>query len=151
VTDVVLSVDVGAPAGTTWLALTDWARQGEWMLGTDVSVTGGNGRSVGSKLSAFTGVAGIGFTDTMEITMWEPPLRCGVNHVGMFVKGTGVFQVLDKGPQRSVFVWSEHLVLPFGVIGRLGWPVAQPAFTLGLRYSLRKFARFAESYSVSGQ
>jgi hypothetical protein len=148
VTDVVLSVDVGAPAGTTWLALTDWTRQGEWMLGTDVRVVDGNGRSVGSTLAAFTGLAGIGFTDTMEITTWEPPVRCGVKHVGKIVKGTGVFQVLDKGPQRSTFVWAEHLVLPFGFVGRLGWPVAKPAFTAGLRYSLQKFARFAESYSV---
>ncbi|MCU1682230.1 MAG: polyketide cyclase [Amycolatopsis sp.] len=147
-TDVALSVDIGASAGTTWLALTDWARQGEWMLGTDVRVVDGNGRSVGSKLAAFTGIAGIGFTDTMEITTWEPPVRCGVKHMGKVVKGTGVFQVLDKGPQRSTFVWVEHLVLPFGFVGRLGWPVAKPVFTVGLRYSLQKFARYAESYSV---
>jgi hypothetical protein len=148
VTDVVLSVEVGASAGTTWLALTDWTRQGEWMLGTDVKVVEGNGRSVGSKLAAFTGLAGIGFTDTMEITTWEPPVRCGVLHVGKVVKGTGTFQVLDKGANRSVFVWAEHLTLPFGPLGKLSWPVVKPAFTLGLRLSLQKFARFAENYSV---
>jgi hypothetical protein len=151
VTDVVLSVEVGASAGTTWLALTDWTRQGEWMLGTDVKVVEGNGRSVGSKLAAFTGLAGIGFTDTMEITTWEPPVRCGVLHVGKVVKGTGTFQVLDKGANRSVFVWAEHLTLPFGPLGKLGWPLVKPAFTLGLRHSLNKFARFAESYSVGAQ
>jgi hypothetical protein len=111
-------------------------------------VVDGNGRSVGSKIAAFTGFAGIGVTDTMEITVWEPPVRCGVKHLGKVVSGTGMFQVLDKGPQRSTFVWAEHLVLPFGFVGRLGWPVAKPAFTAGLRYSLRKFARYAESYSV---
>lgn len=147
-TEVVLSVDVAAPAGTTWLALTDWARQGEWMLGTQVRVVEGNGRSVGSKLAAYTGFRGIGFTDTMRITTWEPPVRCGVLHLGKVVKGTAVFQVHDKGPQRSTFVWAEHLVLPFGFVGKLGWPMARPAFVLGMRYSLRRFARFAESYSV---
>jgi hypothetical protein len=147
-TDVVLSVEVGASAGTTWLALTDWTRQGEWLLATEVRVVEGNGRSVGSKLAAFTGFGALGFTDTMEITNWEPPVRCGVRHVGKVVKGTGVFQVHDKGPQRSTFVWVENLTLPFGLIGKLGWPVTKPVFTLGLRHSLEKFARFAESYSV---
>lgn len=146
-----LSVDVAAPAGTTWLALTDWARQGEWMLGTSVRVVEGNGRSVGSRLAAFTGVAGLGFTDTMEITTWEPPLRCTVRHLGRVVRGTGVFQVVAKGGTRCTFVWVEHLELPFGVAGRLAWPMLRPAFALGVRHSLRQFARFAEGYSVEGR
>jgi uncharacterized protein YndB with AHSA1/START domain len=150
VTDLVLSVDVRAPAGTTWLALTDWTRQGEWMLGTRVEVVEGNGRSVGSRLAAFTGVAGIGFTDTMEITSWEPPVRCSVRHLGSVVQGTGVFQVVPKDATRSTFVWAEHLRLPFGPLGRLGRPVARPVFALGVRQSLRRFARFAENYSVGG-
>jgi uncharacterized protein YndB with AHSA1/START domain len=147
-TDVVCSVDVAAPAGTTWLALTDWSRQREWMLGTEVHVIEGNGRSVGSRLTAFTGISGVGVTDTMEIIGWEPPVRCTVRHQGKLVRGTGAFHVHDKGPQRSTFVWSEQLVLPFGILGRLGWPLVKPAFTLGLRQSLQKFARFAEAYSV---
>ncbi|SEP52657.1 Polyketide cyclase / dehydrase and lipid transport [Amycolatopsis saalfeldensis] len=146
-----LSVDVAAPAGTTWLALTDWTRQGEWMLGTSVRVVEGNGRSVGSKIAAFTGLAGIGFTDMMEITAWEPPLRCTVRHLGSVVQGTGVFQVVAKGAARCTFVWAEHLKLPFGVVGQLAWPVLRPAFTLGVRQSLRQFARFAEDYSIGGR
>jgi uncharacterized protein YndB with AHSA1/START domain len=151
VSDLVLSVDVAAPAGTTWLALTDWTRQGEWMLGTSVRVVEGNGRSVGSKIAAFTGVAGIGFTDTMEITAWEPPLRCTVRHLGSVVQGTGVFQVVAKGGARCTFVWAEHLKLPFGLAGQLAWPVLRPAFALGVRHSLRQFARFAEDYSIGGR
>ncbi|WP_328606531.1 SRPBCC family protein [Amycolatopsis sp. NBC_00345] len=149
--DLVLSVDVAAPAGTTWLALTDWTRQGEWMLGTSVRVVEGNGRSVGSRIAAFTGVAGIGFTDTMEITAWEPPLRCTVRHLGSVVQGTGVFQVVAKGGARCTFVWAEHLKLPFGLAGQLAWPVLRPAFALGVRHSLRQFARFAEDYSIGGR
>jgi hypothetical protein len=147
-TDLVFSVDVGAPAGTTWLALTDWPRQHDWMLGTDVRVISGDGRSVGSKLAAFTGVRGIGFTDTMEITAWEPPVRCTVRHIGSLVRGSGAFHVHVKGPQASTFVWSESLQPPFGPLGRLGWPVAKPAFALGVRQSLRRFVAFAENYSM---
>lgn len=149
--ELVLSVPVAASAGTTWLALTDWARQGEWMLGTRVEVTEGNGRSVGSRLAAFTGIAGVGFTDTMEITGWEPPVRCSVRHTGRVVRGTGSFHVHAQGADRSTLVWSEQLKLPLGPLGQLGWPVAKPVFALGVRYSLDRFARFAESYSVGGQ
>jgi Polyketide cyclase / dehydrase and lipid transport len=147
-TDLVFSVDVGAPAGTTWLALTDWSCQREWMLGTEVHVISGDGRSVGSRLAAFTGLHGIGFTDTMEITIWEPPVRCTVRHLGKLICGTGAFHVHAKGPQSSTFVWSESLRLPFGPVGRLGWPVVKPAFALGVRRSLHRFARFAENYSM---
>ncbi|SFB51746.1 Polyketide cyclase / dehydrase and lipid transport [Amycolatopsis marina] len=147
-TDVMLSVDVAAPAGTTWLALTDWERQGEWMLGTEVRVTEGNGRSVGSRIAAVTGIGPVGLTDTMEITGWEPPSRCTVRHLGRLVRGTGAFHVQDRGPDRSVFIWSERLILPFGPLGTLGWPLAKPVFTAGLRYSLQRFARFAEAYVV---
>jgi hypothetical protein len=147
-TDLVFSVDVAAPAGTTWLALTDWPRQHEWMLSTDVAVASGDGRSVGSRLTAFTGVRGVGFTDTMEITAWEPPVRCTVRHVGQVIRGSGAFHVHVKGPQESTFVWSESLDLPFGPFGKLGWPVARPVFSLGVRQSLRRFAQFAENYSM---
>lgn len=148
--DLVESVEVAAPAGTTWLALTDWSRQGEWILGTEVRVVSGNGRSVGSRIEAFTGVAGIGVTDTMEITSWEPPVRCTVRHRGMIVRGTGSFHVQARGPHRSVFIWSERLILPFGLVGRMGWQVVKPLFSLGLRRSLQRFAYFAESYSIAG-
>ncbi|GAA5168884.1 MULTISPECIES: SRPBCC family protein [Amycolatopsis] len=146
--DLVFSVDVAAPAGTTWLALTDWTRQGEWMLGTDVRVVSGDGRSVGSRLAAFTGVKGIGFTDLMEITTWEPPLRCTVRHLGSVVRGSGAFHVQPRGPQSSTCVWTESLDIPFGLLGRLGWPVVRPAFGIGVHRSLKRFAEFAADYTM---
>jgi hypothetical protein len=66
----------------------------------------------------------------------------------MIVRGTGAFHVQPRGPQRSVLIWSEYLTLPLGVLGRVGWPAVKPALALGLRQSLRTFARFAESYVV---
>lgn len=145
-TDVVASVGVAAPVGQTWLALTDWARQSEWMLGTEVHVTEGNGRSVGSQLTALTGIAGIGVVDTMEITAWEPPVRCAVRHHGKVVRGTGAFHVRERGPDRSTCVWSERLTLPMGALSRLGSPLVRPVLWWGLRRSLVRFAAFAESY-----
>lgn len=148
--DLAVSVEVPAPAGTTWLALTDWDRQREWIKGTTVRVVSGNGRSVGSRLEAFTGVGGVGVTDTMEITSWEPPVRCTVRHLGRIVRGTGTFHVHAKGPTRCVFVWAEDFTPPFGPVGRLGWLLVRPAFAGALRRSMRTFARFAETYEVGG-
>jgi hypothetical protein len=49
--------------------------------------------------------------------------------------------VQPLGPDRSRFVWSEVVDLPFGVIGRLGWLLTKPLVALGVRYSLRRLAR----------
>ncbi|MFD9739908.1 SRPBCC family protein [Umezawaea sp. NPDC059074] len=145
-TELELRVPVAASVETTWAAMTDWARQGEWMLGTSVRVTGGDGRGVGSTLAAFTGAGPVGFTDTMRITEWEPPSRCVVLHTGAVVRGTGEFLVSAVGESASEFVWVERLELPFGVVGRVGWPLVRPAFVWGVRRSLTAFARFAEGY-----
>ncbi|MET1075567.1 MAG: SRPBCC family protein [Umezawaea sp.] len=141
-----LRVPVAAPADRTWAAMTDWTRQGEWMLGTDVRLTAGDGAGVGSELAAFTGAGRVGFTDTMRITTWDPPRRCVVLHTGAVVKGTGEFVVEAVNDTTSVFIWIERLDLPLGIVGRLGWPIVRPAFAWGVRRSLARFARFAEGY-----
>ena len=142
---LVLSVDVDAPVEQTWAAVTDWARQGEWMVGTRVWPTTSGGRGVGGGIEAFTGVGPLGFLDRMRITRWEPPLRCEVLHVGRVVRGPGLMEVRPRGEGRSTLVWREDLDLPLGVVGRLGWPLVRPAFALGVQLSLRRFARWVEA------
>ncbi|MGX7825189.1 SRPBCC family protein [Actinokineospora sp. 24-640] len=143
--EVVERVDIVAPAAVVWAAVTDWHHQGSWMLGTRVRVTSGDGRSVGSRLWARTGVGPLGFTDRMEITHWEPPVACEVTHVGKLVRGVGGFTVEPRGVSRSTLVWWERLEPPLGRVGALGWRVTGPAFRLGVRHSLRRFADFAEA------
>ncbi len=142
---LVLSVDVDAPVARTWAAVTDWAHQGEWMLGTRVKGTAQDGQGVGGGLEAFTGVGRLGFLDTMEITVWEPPYRCHVLHTGRVVRGTGEFEVRPRGDGLSTFVWREDLDLPLGVLGRLAWPLVRPVFAYGVQRSLNGFARWVEA------
>ena len=137
---IALSVEVDAPAEQTWAALTDWARQGEWMLGTTVT---SEGEGVGGTLAAFTGVGRLGFLDTMTITAWDPPHFCEVLHTGRVVRGTGAFAVRPLGAGRSAFDWREDLELPLGALGRAGWPLVRPLFVLGVRRSLTCFADWA--------
>lgn len=140
-----LDVVVAAPPEAVFAALTQWAEQGRWMLGTRVSVTGGDGVSVGSELSAWTGLGRVGFWDTMVITRWEPPARVDVLHTGAVVRGTGSMEVLALPGRRSRFLWSEDLVIPLGALGAIGWPVVRPVFRAGVHKSLRAFARLVET------
>ena len=142
---LVLTVDVAAPASDTWAGATDWANQGAWMLGTTVRPTRLDGHGVGAAIEAFTGLGRVGFLDTMEITVWEPPAKCHVLHTGRLIKGTGAFEVEPRGASASRFIWREDLELPLGALGRLGWPLVKPVFAAGVQASLRKFARWVEA------
>jgi uncharacterized protein YndB with AHSA1/START domain len=143
-----LEVDVDAPVERTWAAATDWDRHGEWVLGTTVRGTVNDGRGVGGRIRAATGLGPLAVVDTMEITGWEPPHGAYVRHLGHIVRGTAAFEVRER-PGGSVFVWTEDLDLPLGAVGRLGFRLLRPAFVSGLRFSLRRFAAWAERHPGS--
>ncbi|MBM7807595.1 carbon monoxide dehydrogenase subunit G [Geodermatophilus bullaregiensis] len=151
--ELVERVTVEAPPERVWAALTDWRSQGAWMLATDVETVGGPAQGVGGRLAARTGVPlpwrrgrHLGVLDTMVITEWDPPRRVVVQHTGRVVRGPGIFEVRPSG-ERTEFVWTERLYLPLGLLGRLGWPLAKPFVVVGVRLSLRRFARFATTYA----
>lgn len=139
-----LEVEINAPAQKVWDGITNWEAQSQWMMGTKVWPVDGDGTGVGGKIEAFTGVWRIGFLDTMEITGWQPPNRCDVNHTGRVVKGTGTFEVVSTSDTTSKFIWSEDLVLPLGALGKFGFILVKPGFVFGVRKSLEKFARQVE-------
>jgi hypothetical protein len=144
--EVTETVDVDAPPEQVWAALTDWARQGEWMLATDVRPIG-SAHEVGGRIEARTGLPlpggrHVGVLDPMVITRWEPPVRADVRHTGRVVRGTGVFEVRPRGA-GSTFLWTEQLDLPLGALGRAAWPLVRPATRAGMRLSLRRFVDFA--------
>lgn len=146
---VACTVEVNASKEAVWKAITDWESQGEWMLGTHVEVASGAPREgVGARIEAFTGLLPrrrlFGFLDTMTVTSWEPPHSCNVLHTGKVVRGTGRFEVVQMTSSRTAFVWSEHLRLPFGVLGRVAWLVLGPIMTAGVKLSLNRFARYVE-------
>lgn len=140
-----LRVDVDASPEEVFAGATDWAGQGEWMLGTIVWPVRYRGEGVGGSIAAWTGVGPIGFLDTMDITRWDPPRACHVLHTGKLVRGTGAFEVEPRGDGKATFVWSEELELPFGALGRVGWVLGKPVFAAGVRASLKGFARWVEA------
>jgi carbon monoxide dehydrogenase subunit G len=136
-------VAVAAPPEAVFAAVADWERQSDWVAFTTVTAEGGPHR-VGERLLAVTKVAGVGFSDPMEVTRWEPPRRVDVRHLGRVLRGTGTFLV-EPAPGGAWFVWSEDLDLPLGVAGRFGFAVVGPAFRRMLRRSLRRLARMVEA------
>jgi hypothetical protein len=136
--EVVISRDFAAPQQRVWDVLVDWDVHDRWMLLT--KATGGHG--VGEPVRAFTGIGRLGFLDTMTITVWEPPHRAVVRHTGRVVRGSGAFEVQALAPDRSRVVWSEWIDLPFGALGRLGWPVARLVVVAGVRFSFWRLERY---------
>jgi polyketide cyclase/dehydrase/lipid transport protein len=136
--EVVISRDFAAPQQRVWDVLVDWDVHDRWMLLT--KATGGHG--VGEPVRAFTGIGRLGFLDTMTITVWEPPHRAVVRHTGRVVRGSGAFEVQDLAADRSRVVWSEWIDLPFGALGRLGWPVARFVVVAGVRFSFWRLGRY---------
>lgn len=137
-------VEVAAPAALVWDYVTDWERQDEWMLGTRVRVTGGDGRT-GTTLRAVTGVGPLGVVDTMDVVAFTPPAaqtpgRAAVRHTGRVIRGEGFFEVTPLGPDRCRFTFTELIDLPLGALGRLGWPLARPVVKAGFDASLRRMA-----------
>jgi carbon monoxide dehydrogenase subunit G len=141
--ELVVTCDVAAPQEQVWDVLVDWEQHDQWMALT--RATGGS--AVGESIEAFTGVGRIGFRDTMTITVWEPPNRAVVRHTGRLVRGNGAFEVQETAPGCSRVVWSEWVDLPFGVLGRLGWPLVRPLVRAGIAFSLRRLADHVETHA----
>ncbi len=144
-----VSIDVAAPAETVFAAATDWARQGEWMPGTQLRVRSGTGTAAGDEFVARTALPGrlgwIGFDDPMRITRWASPEVCEVLHLGRIVRGTGAFEVSPLPAGGSRYTWVEWVDPPFGAAGRVGLQLARRPFQAALRLALRRFARWVES------
>jgi carbon monoxide dehydrogenase subunit G len=138
VAELVLTQEVDAPPDRVFEVLTDWAVHDRWMLLTRAE----GDHAAGGEIRAFTGIGRLGFLDTMVITVWEPPRRAVVRHVGKVVRGSGAFEVEDLGAGRSRVVWSEWVLLPLGAVGQLLWPVARIPLRVLLQVSLRRLARY---------
>lgn len=164
--EVSASVGVGAGPEAVWEALTDWARQGEWLLATQVhlvppasprpagqaaatpppatpppgvGVPHAVGSGVGTRVEGLTRVGPVQLRDPMEVTFWDPPRRCEVRHLGPVVRGVGSFEV-EPAPAGSRVRWTEWLDPPLGLAGQVGLLALRPLLAAGMLASLERFA-----------
>jgi hypothetical protein len=147
-----LTVEIKQPAKVVWKYLVDWRGQSDWMLQTkvwselDQDRTVKNGKGV--LIFAFTGLFSnlypklkVGVLDTMEVTRWQPPNICEVVHIGRVIRGTGKFELREK-KNTTTFYWSEEIIAPAILLA-----ILKPFILVGVRISLRRFARLVERSS----
>lgn len=146
--DLVEQIDVDAPPERVWALLTDWEKQGDWMLLTDVRTVGDAAQRLHGRLAARTGLPlprgrRLGVLDTMIITKWQPPTLVEVQHTGRIVRGPGTFEVVPRDGGATV-ACRETWYLPYGYLGVVGWFLSRPLVVWGLRRSLQRLAALAE-------
>ena len=137
---------IDAPREAVWAALVDWERQASWMPDVAWLRVVGEDREAGARLEARTKVFGIpATTDRLTVTVWEPPRRLGIDHVGM-VRGTGEW-LLEPAGERTRFTWVEVLRLGPPMLGDVALLLYRPVQRMLLRRSMRNLARLVEAGS----
>ena len=146
--ELVERIDVDASPEQVWATITDWERQGEWMLLTDVRTVGGPAQRLHGRLAAHRAAPAR-----------RPPPRRARHHdhheVGAAAAGGGAAhrphrpraRCLRGRPsgEQATLVCSETWYLPYGLLGRVGWALSRPFVVWGLRRSLQRFAVVAEA------
>jgi hypothetical protein len=87
-------------------------------------------------------VLGIGVTDPVTITEWDPPHRFAVRHEGVFTGG-GVIS-LESGADGTTTIvrWEETLIPP--VLPRLGDIAQRPVLGAIFQADLQRLRRLVE-------
>jgi hypothetical protein len=138
---ITVSTLVPAPVGAVWDDVRDISSHTEWMHDAVAIRFTSPGRSgVGTTFDCDTRVGPFRLTDRMEVTEWDEGAAIGIHHVGA-VTGTGRFTLEAAGPEATRFTWTERLVFPWWMGGRLGAAVGAPVLRAIWRRNLRGLAR----------
>jgi hypothetical protein len=134
-----------APPPVIWELITDWERQGDWMLeASDFVVTSDHREGIGVEAEATIKIAGIKTRDRVRVTGWEPPRRLAIEHLG-WVSGAGVIDIVPSGPGRSHLFWREELYPPLGLLGAVGITGFKPIMRRIFERDLKVLARIAST------
>ena len=124
------------PREIVWELITDWEHQGDWMLeASDFLVTSEHREGVGVEALATVGIGGIRTRDRVRVSVWEPPERLVIEHLG-WVRGHGDIRLTAADPDTLV-VWLETLRAPLGIVGYLGLRLFAPLMRRVFRRDLR--------------
>jgi hypothetical protein len=121
-----LTRELDASPQSVWRLLTDWERQGEWMLeASDFVVVSSDREGVGVEAEATIRIAGIRTRDRIRVDAWEPLRHLGIVHLG-WVGGRGDLRLHPRGPDRTRIDWREELRPPWRLLGAIGLRVFSP-------------------------
>ena len=138
-----MSATLPAPPDVVWELVTDWERQGDWMLeASDFVVTSSHREGLGVEAEATIKVGGITTRDRIRVAVWEPGRRLGIEHLG-WVSGYGEISLFPSGPGRSRVFWREELQPPLGVLGAIGLRLFKPLLRRVFERDVRELVRLA--------
>ncbi len=121
-----MGATLSAPREVVWDLITDWERQGDWMLeASDFVVTSPQREGVGVEAEATITIGGIKTRDKIRVSAWDPPQRLAIEHLG-WVSGTGDIYLARSGPGRTRLFWREELHPPLGLLGAVGMTAFTP-------------------------
>jgi carbon monoxide dehydrogenase subunit G len=126
------------PPEVVWELITDWERQGDWMLEASAfEVIGERRQGVGVEARATVRVWGLRTRDRIRVSMWEPPRILVIDHLG-WVKGAGEIQLVPVR-EGTRMRWRETLFGPrlLGPFGRIGLRLFAPMMRRIFRRDLR--------------
>ena len=136
---------IGAPPERVWSVVSDWERQASWMPDVSRIEVRGPERELGASMAVRTKVFGIpAATDLVRVTVWEPPRRLVVDHVGV-VTGTGEWRLDPIDEHSTRFTWIEEIRMMPPVLGSIALWLYAPWQRWMLRRSIRNLKRIAES------
>lgn len=139
---VVTEVRLPAPADVVWRLITDWERQGDWMLeASDIVVVSERREGVGVEAYATVRIAGVSTRDRIRVDVWEPRRHLGIVHLG-WVGGRGDLVLTEERGQTHLH-WREELHPPWGVLGRAGMGLFRPLLARTFRRDARVLAGLA--------
>ena len=121
-----MAATLPAPPEVVWRLVTDWERQGDWMLeASDFVVTSPHREGLGVEAEATIRIGGIKTRDKIVVVGWEPNHRLAIRHLG-WVSGHGEIFLTPSGPGRSHVFWREELQPPLGALGAVGLTLFKP-------------------------
>lgn len=135
---------VDAPLETAWRAISDIPSQTLWMREMkSVRLTTAGPVGVGTRGEARVRILGIGVTDPVEISAWEPPTRFAIRHRGSFRGGGEIRLRAGSDGTTTIVTWDEALVPPF--LPALGAILGRPILRRIFQDDLHRFGRLVAS------
>ena len=115
-----VAIDINASTQRVWEVVEPIERHIDWMEdAVAIRFKTDQTRGTGTEFYCDTKVGPIKLVDEMKITSWVPEKAMGVTHTGV-VTGTGEFTLEALSPSSTRFVWTEVLVFPWWLGGKLG-------------------------------
>jgi uncharacterized protein YndB with AHSA1/START domain len=141
---IVSTIEIDAPQGLVWRALSDIPAQPLWMREMKAVRLEGDGPvGVGTRGEADVRIAGIGVTDPVEVSAWEPPSRFAIRHLGHFGGGGEITLSPGAGGTTTIVRWEERLIPPF--LPQLGALVQRPILGAIFQGDLERLRGLVES------